>query len=138
MPRGPMRKLEEVGRAWGSVVGPNRARGSVPYDLAAGTLHVAAESNHLAGQILRMKGNIRRVLRERWELELDEIKVIVGPPPVRRAAAPTPRRRRAALSPDEGTVRAFRDLCPPSLSPGTAEALAHLRAFFVKRFPAAG
>lgn len=137
-PQGPLVKLEEVGRAWGSVVGPNRARGSVPYDLAGRTLHVAAASNHLAGQIVLMKGNIRRVLRERWGIELDELKVIVGQPPVRRVVSSTPRRRRPAVEPDEGAVRAFRVLCPPSLPPETADALARLRAFFAKRFPRAG
>lgn len=133
-----MRRLEEMTRNWASVVGPARARLSAPYELEDSELRIAAATPHAAQQIGNMKGNILRVLKARWDLEVDRIRVTQGPPPPRpRTAQSIPRRRhpRVVLAPEE--VEAFRRACPAALSDEAAEGLARLRAFFARRFPRA-
>ncbi len=133
-----MRKLEDVTRNWASVVGPARARLSAPYELEDGTLRVAAATPHAAQQIANMKGNILRILKDRWDLEVETVRVTQGPPPLRaRTVQNVPRRRHppVALPPEE--VEALRTACPETLSDEAAEGLARLRAFFARRFPRA-
>lgn len=130
------KRLREIVRSWSLVVGAARARNSAPYDLVAGVLFVAAKTPHAAQQLNQMKGNVRRALKERWDLDVDEMKVTLGAPPIRPAVSGQgPGRRAPAIEPPEAEVRRFRSQCPPSLTPETAQALAHLRAFFARRFP---
>ena len=131
-------RLKDVTRNWASVVGPARGRLSAPYELEDRELRIAAATPHAAQQIGSMKGNILRILRERWGLEVERVRVTQGPPPLRpRPARSVPRRGspRVALPPEE--VAAFRTTCPESLSDEAAEGLARLRAFFARRFPRA-
>lgn len=131
-----MRRLEEVTRHWSSVVGAARARLSAPYELEDGELRIAAATPHAAQQIVNMKGNILRALRERWGLEAERVRVTQGPPPLRARPVPDgPRRRHppVVLPPEE--VEALRAACPESLSGEAALGLARLRAFFSRRFP---
>ena len=129
-------RLREMVRCWSLVVGAARARNSVPYDFVAGVLLVAAKTPHAAQQLNQMKGNVRRALKERWDLDVDEVKVTLGAPSMKPAVSgQRPGRRAPAIEPPEAEVRRFRSQCPPSLTPETAQALAHLRAFFARRFP---
>lgn len=133
-----MRKLEDVVRHWAAVVGPGRARLSAPYELEGGELRIAAATPHAAQQIGNMKGNILRILKDRWDLEVERVLVTQGPPPLRtRPVQGGPRRRHphVAIPPEE--VAALRAACPESLSDEAAEGLARLRAFFARRFPRA-
>ena len=89
----------------------------------------------MAQQIMQMKGNIQRILKERWDLKVDRVQVSLSPPPVRPSAPRQPPRRRAPMiEPGESEVQAMRERCPDSLTPEAADALAHLRAFFNRRF----
>lgn len=128
-----MRKLQDLVRRWRTVVGP-AAQSSAPYDLVGGTLYVAARSSHVAQRIEQMRGNIRRALKERWGLDVRDVQVTLGSPPIQPRRADEIPRRRAKVEPKEERVRAFREGCPDSLTPEAADALAHLRAFFVERF----
>lgn len=129
-------KLKEVAKEWGSVVGPARARKSAPFALEGGKLRVASDTPHAAQQLVRMKGNIQRALKRRWDLEVEELQVIVGqPPPQPSRVSGPPRRSCAPVRLDEEEVRAFRDACPAELDEETAMSLARLRAFFARRFP---
>lgn len=133
-----MRKLEDVVRNWTSVVGPGRSRLSAPYELEDGELRIAVATPHAAQQISNMRGNILRILKDRWDLEVERIRVTQGPPPLRpRTVQSSPRRRHppVALAPEE--IEAFRMACPETLSDEAAEGLARLRAFFARRFPRA-
>lgn len=130
-----MRKLTEVLRAWGSLVPPAVARHSAPYDLVGETLCVSTNLPQVKQRLLMMKGNIQRALKGRWDLEVTEVKVILGDPPLKvSVSSQGPRRRHPRVEPDEAAVLAFREACPDSLTPETSNALAHLRAFFVKRY----
>ena len=121
-------RFENIRRLWPSVVGPARARNSAPFDLRGNILLVAARTPHAAQQISQMKGNIQRALKARWGLDIEEVRVTVGPPPLRASAASGPPRRRPVLKLDEEEVRAFREACPPDLDEEVAWALARLRA----------
>ena len=133
-----MRKLAEVTRAWGSIVPPALARRSSPRDLVGGTLFVSMSLPQVKDPIMKMRGNIQRALRERWGLEVETIQVTFGDGPAKpekiSAASRGPGRRHPRVEPDEEEVRAFREACPDSLTPEASNALAHLRAFFVRRF----
>lgn len=129
-----MRKLAEVVRAWSSLVPPGVARHSSPYDLVGGTLCIASNLPQVKQQLLMMKGNIQRALKSRWDLEVTEVKVLIGDPPLKvSVTSQGPRRRHPRVEPDEAMVQAFREACPDSLTPEASKALAHLRAFFCKR-----
>lgn len=129
-------RLREMVRSWPLVVGAARARSSAPCDLVAGVLFVAAKTPHVAQQLNQMKGNVRRALKERWDLDVHEVRVTLGAPPSRPAVSgQRPGRRAPVIEPPEAEVRRFRSQCPPSLTPEAAQALAHLRAFFTRRFP---
>ncbi|MBR1672183.1 MAG: DUF721 domain-containing protein [Fretibacterium sp.] len=129
------RKLQELVRAWGSVVPPALARRSSPYDLVGGTLCISARLPQVKQQLLLMRGNIQRALEERWGLEVTEVQVTLGDPPLRPSVSSQgPRRRHSRVEPDEETVRAFRESCPGDLTPEASNALAHFRAFFTRRF----
>lgn len=129
-------RLREMVRSWPLVVGAARARNSAPCDLVAGVLFVAAKTPHVAQQLNQMKGNVRRALKERWDLDVHEVRVTLGAPPSRPAVSgQRPGRRAPVIEPPEAEVRRFRSQCPPSLTPEAAQALAHLRAFFTRRFP---
>ena len=133
----PMEALVSVTRAWASVVGPALARASAPFDLVGGTLCVATSSPHAAQQIERMAGNVSRALRDRWGLEIAGVRATVGPPPPRPARPDTsPRRKAPVVQLTDDEVRAMMERCPTDLDPEAAEALARLRAFFERRFPA--
>ena len=128
-------RLREMVRSWPLVVGAARARNSAPCDLVAGVLFVAAKTPHVAQQLNQMKGNVRRALKERWDLDVHEVRVTLGAPPSRPAVSgQRPGRRAPVIEPPEAEVRRFRSQCPPSLTPEAAQALAHLRAFFTRRF----
>ena len=130
-----MKKLTEVMRAWDSLVPPGVARHSSPYDLVGETLCVSVNQPQVKQRLLMMKGNLQRVLKSRWDLDVTELKVLSGPPPLKvSAASQGPRRRHPRVEPDEAEVRGFREACPDSLTPEASDALAHLRAFFDRRF----
>ena len=130
-----MRKLAEVVRAWGSLVPPGVARHSSPYDLVGGALCVASNLPQVKQQLLMMKGNIQRALKSRWVLEVTEVKVLTGAPPLKvSVTSHGSRRRHPRVEPDEAMVQTFREECPDSLTPEASNALAHLRAFFTRRF----
>ena len=130
-----VRLVEEVQRVWPAVVGPARARISRPWDLVAGTLFVSVATPHAAQELRRMLGNIQRAFKARWDVEIRDIRVVFGPPPSRpKVSGQGPGRRHATVELTEEEIRRFREQCPPTLTPEAAEALAHLRAFFVRRF----
>ncbi|MBQ9564186.1 MAG: DUF721 domain-containing protein [Synergistaceae bacterium] len=128
-----VRKLQDLVRRWGSIVG-SAAKNSAPYELKGGTLFVAARSPHTVQRVEQMRGNIQRALKDQWGLDIQEVRVTLGSPPVRPKTVTGLRRHRVPVEPAEEEVRAFRDQCPESLPAETAEALARLRAFFLRRF----
>ena len=131
-------RLEDMTRNWAAVVGPARARLSAPYELEDGELRIAAATPHAAQQIVNMKGNILRILKSRWNLDIEGIRVTLGPPPARpRPLQSVPRRRHARVAIPQEEVEALRRTCPEVLSDEAAEGLARLRAYFAHRFPRA-
>lgn len=131
-------RLEDMTRNWAAVVGPARARLSAPYELEDGELRIAAATPHAAQQIVNMKGNILRILKSRWNLDIEGIRVTLGSPPARpRPLQSVPRRRHARVAIPQEEVEALRRTCPEVLSDEAAEGLARLRAYFAHRFPRA-
>ena len=132
--------LEKAVREWESVVGPVLARQSVPLDIANGELIVAAEGPLAGNRVAMMGGNIARILAERWGLEVTKVKVVVGRLPLKTA----PRNegvvaRSHVVRVQEEEVREFSSRFLAILpdfpqAKETAESLARLRAFFMKRF----
>lgn len=129
-------QLDKVLHAWPSIVVlPALARGAIPYDLIGGTLFVAVRSPHAKQRLEQMREDIRRRLREKCGVEVEEVKVNFGEPSRPRSNSARRPHRRAPITPDEETVKALREQCPEGLDPEIADALTHLRAFFMKRFP---
>ena len=141
-------KLEKAALEWENVVGPALCKQSAPLDVENGALIVAAE-NPLAGNRLSMMGgNIARTLTERWGLEVTKIKVVIRPLPLKSRggwqSAPSPQSapqatvsRAGAVRVSEEDVKEFSSRClqtQPDLPQESAESLARLRAFFIKRF----
>ena len=116
----------------------SRARLSAPYELEDGELRIAAATRHAAQQIVNMKGNILRILKGRWNLDVERIRVTLGPPTPRpRPTQDAPRRRHARVVLPQEEVEELRRACPETLSDEAAEGLARLRAYFARRFPRA-
>ena len=131
-------RLKDVVRNWAAVVGPARARLSAPYELEDRELRIAATTPHAAQQIVNMKGNILRILKSRWNLDIEGIRVTLGPPPARpRPLQSVPGRRHARVVLPQEEVEALRRTCPEALSDEAAEGLARLRTYFAHRFPRA-
>ena len=131
-------RLKDVVRNWAAVVGPARARLSAPYELEDRELRIAATTPHAAQQIVNMKGNILRILKSRWNLDIEGIRVTLGPLPVRpRPLQSVPGRRHARVVLPQEEVEALRRTCPEALSDEAAEGLARLRTYFAHRFPRA-
>ena len=131
-------KLKDIMKNWAAIVGPVRARLSAPYELEDGELRIAVATPHAAQQIVNMKGNILRILGNRWNLDVEGIRVTLGPPPSRpRPLQDVPRRRHPCVVLPREEVEELRRACPETLSDEAAEGLARLRAYFARRFPRA-
>jgi len=131
-------KLKDIMKNWAAIVGPVRARLSAPYELEDGELRIAVATPHAAQQIVNMKGNILRILGNRWNLDVEGIRVTLGPPPPRpRPLQDVPRRRHPCVVLPQEEVEELRRSCPETLSDEAAEGLARLRAYFARRFPRA-
>ena len=80
-----------------------------------------------------MKGNILRILKGRWNLDVERIRVTLGPPTPRpRPTQDVPRRRHARVVLPQEEVEELRRACPETLSDEAAEGLARLRAYFAR------
>ena len=131
-------KLKDIMKNWAAIVGPVRARLSAPYELEDGELRIAVATPHAAQQIINMKGNILRILGSRWNLDVEGIRVTLGPPPPRlRPMQDAPRRRHPCVVLPREEIEELRRACPETLSDEAAEGLARLRAYFARRFPRA-
>ena len=74
----------------------------------------------------------------RWNLDVERIRVTLGPPPPRpRPMQDAPRRRHPRVVLPQEEVEELRRACPETLSDEAAEGLARLRAYFARRFPRA-
>ena len=107
-------KLDAVAAGWAGVVGPELARRSRPFDLVGSELSVAVDGPHAASGIVRMRGNIVRGLKRKWGLEVEELRVVNGPPPNRpkHFASAAKRRKPEAPPVDPDELEALKARCP--------------------------
>ena len=137
-------KLEKAALEWEVVVGLALSKQSAPLDVENGVFIVAAENSLAGNRLSMMGGNIARTLAERWGLEVTKVKVVIRPlplkPPPRNGGKSTPRATGSSslsVRVSEEDVKEFSSRCSqtqPDLPQESAESLARLRAFFIKRF----
>ncbi|NLL35930.1 MAG: DUF721 domain-containing protein [Fretibacterium sp.] len=132
-------KLDSIIAGWSGVVGPELARRSRPFELLKGELLVAVDGSHVGSGIVRMRGNIIRALKRKWDIEVTEVRVrvIYGTPlPRARPSSPSPRRRAPAASADvvdEEELAALKARFSLRLPEDVASALARFLLFQERR-----
>ena len=131
-------KLKEALLEWESLVPRPLGKQSAPLDFVDGELLLAADTPLVAARLNMMGGNIARALKERWQIEVKKVRVVVGQRPLNRTAARTPPARRPKCVPvkEEDVKELKRDYLErsPELPEEIASSLARLQAFFIKRF----
>jgi hypothetical protein len=135
----PLReKLKKVALEWSCVVGTILGNQSAPLDVVEEELLVAAETPLAASRLSMMGGNVVRVLAEKWGLKVKKVKVVVGRLPLKNAgASPDCAPRPVSVNVGEGEARKLEwDYLKrfPDLPESVSFPLAHLQAFFTKRF----
>jgi hypothetical protein len=132
-------KLENAAAEWGRVVGSILAGQSAPIDIADKELLVVAETPLVASRLSMMGGGIARTLLERWRIEIDKVKIVVGRPPLKGAGKAANRVKPLPVSvpvKEEDVkvlVQGYRKTSP-DVPEDIVESLAHLQSFFTTRF----
>jgi hypothetical protein len=138
-------RFKEALRRWADVVGEALAARSTP-DLAKGELLVVAETPLAAKRLSMMGGNIAKTLRERFDVDVARVRVVVGRAPLPKSqggGTPSGRNkqgggRSAGAGNREEENKALARRClesSPDLPESAAESFAALRLFFDRRFP---
>lgn len=135
-------KLKEIIRMWHLVVGPVLARNSAPYEMKAGVLYIAAASSHSAQQLTLMKGNMQRIIKSRWDIDIEDTDVSVGikpsvgrkKPQHAQSSRRVVRRKAPNVKADADELLRIRQRIPDSIDDDAADAMANFRLFFEKRF----
>lgn len=129
-------KLKEMLGSWAEIVGVGTARHSSPYDLIRGTLYVCADSSAARSKIMMMRNNLRRIIKNRWGLDVNDIRVTAGTVPTMNKRIIS-RKSSPPVTPEPEEVKRFREQLPEDLklnNQKAADALAHLQAVFFKKF----
>ena len=140
--------LESLYKNWASVIGAVLSRHSKPYDMIKNDLYIAVDTTHTAQMISNMKGNISRVLANRYNYHEDiELKITIWDShkdnAKRQPAKNNAKSKQAvniSVSVDDSLVNEYINECPDTL-PGDAKfAMSHLMAYLenVKRVKASG
>lgn len=131
-------KLRDMLVSWHEIVGLGLAKHSAPYDLLRRILFVSADSSAARSKIFLMRDNISKIIKRRWDLDVDNVRVTPAPiyenfnikkinkNPVQREIVPT-----------RDEINYFREQMSKNLTnltPEAAEALVRLRAVFAKKF----
>jgi hypothetical protein len=133
-------KFRQAAAEWPRVVGSRLGSLSAPLSLTDGELLVVADTPLSASRLSMMGGSIAHALMERWRIEVKKVKVVVGRLPLKDAAEPKKLPQPTAaprVSVKEGDVKKLEQTYlekSPDLPEDAALALAHFRAFFMKRF----
>ena len=127
--------LEELRRSWPGVVGVERARHSMPYNLGVSAISVAVDDVRAVDMLKSVKGNILRALRLRFQYQPRgefELNITVGVP-ARRGEVQSSHATNAAdiqISEDELTERMSG--APETLPEDINRAITHLKIFLEK------
>lgn len=78
-----VRILERLKLSWASVVGPNLARWSEPYNLGVDELCIAVKNKNAATQLNNMKGTILRKMETRFGYEHEKDFTLTITPDIR-------------------------------------------------------
>ena len=126
-----MRILEHMRKNWASVVGPAPSRHSKPYDFIKNDLYIAVDSTHTAQVISNMKGNISRVLANRYDYHEEiELKITAGERHEDKAQpAKSHIESKQAVNVSDSLVNEDINECPESLSNDAKFAMSHLMAY---------
>ena len=130
-------KLDQAAKEWVSVIGPILGRQSAPIDVSDGELLVVAETPLVASRLSMMGGNVARVLKRRWNLDVVKVKVVVGRLPLKNTKS---QKHTSPVSLAGAREEHCKELAQsyleksPDLPQDIVESLAHLQAFFTKRF----
>jgi hypothetical protein len=141
-------KLNQAAKEWVSVIGSLLGGQSAPIDLSDGELLVVAETPLVASRLSMMSGNIARAIRQRWHMEVAKVKVVVGRLPLKSTklestiSKSAESQKHTSHAPfigvrEEDAQKLARHYLEksPDLPEDIVESLAHLQAFFTKRFP---
>ena len=137
-------QLRKAGAEWTGVVGPVLGGQSAPLDLADGELLLVANTPLVANRLSMMGGDILRILAERYRIEAQKVKVVVGQTPLRQTLSKTPAAHRTWKNSirvkEEDAREQGRGYLEksPELTEEVALSLARLRIFFEKRFRGRG
>ena len=71
-------KLRELLANWGEIVGPGLAKHSAFYDLSKKILYICADSSAARFKIMSMRNNIKRIIKAKWDLDVEDIRVAAG------------------------------------------------------------
>jgi hypothetical protein len=132
-------KLENAAAEWVHVVGAILAEQSAPVDISDKELLVVAETPLVANRLSMMAGGIARTLLERWRLEVEKVKVVVGRPPLKNfdktaspaKSVPVPVRVKEE---DVKVLAQKHRQASPDVPEDIVESLSRLQAFFSTRF----
>ncbi|MBR0096689.1 MAG: DUF721 domain-containing protein [Synergistaceae bacterium] len=71
-------KLRELLANWAEIVGSGLAKHSAFYDLSKKILYVCADSSAARFKIMSMRNNIKRIIKAKWDLDVEDIRVAAG------------------------------------------------------------
>ena len=71
-------KLRDLLTNWGEIVGPGLAKHSAFYDLSKKILYICADSSAARFKIMSMRNNIKRIIKAKWDLDVEDIRVAAG------------------------------------------------------------
>lgn len=133
------RILCDLKRSWPLIVGISLGHRSVPYDLSEDELFIAAENNHTAQLLNNMKGNIMRILINRYNYSPEDklaLKICISSAPEYKSVTKHVDNSFSAsnVKVDEDDVKRYMSEAPRTLPQDINHAISHLRAFFEKRF----
>jgi hypothetical protein len=130
-------KLSQAAKEWVGVIGLLLGEQSAPVDILDGELVVVAETPLVASRLSMMGGNIVRALKQRWQMDVVKVKVVVGRLPLKgtRLQGYTPSSPLPGAREEDAKelARGYLEKSP-DLPEDIAASLARLQAFFTKRF----
>ena len=136
-------KLHEMLANWAEIVGPGLAKHSAFYDLSKKILYVCADSSAARFKIMSMRNNIKRIIKARWNLDVEDIRVAAGNlNNLNNLKFQDFNNNNKPVILNQEELNYFRNVINNkikrenlnNITPETAEAIARLRAVYYKKF----
>lgn len=136
-------KLRELLANWGEIVGPGLAKHSAFYDLSKKILYICADSSAARFKIMSMRNNIKRIIKAKWDLDVEDIRVAAGNlNNLNNLKIQDFNNNNKPVILNQEELNYFRNAINNkikrenlnNITPETAEAIARLRAVYYKKF----